>query len=96
MHKIRLSNSNKEHTFSAPASWDEMNRKQLLTWCAILRLQLTAAEAIDLGAHLFYKIPVALYTSLSPVYRAQLRTTLEYLKTITMTDNVLGYVKIMF
>lgn len=96
MHKIKLSNSNKEQTFCAPGSWDEMNRQQLLTWCGVLRLQLTASEALDLAAHLFYKIPVALFTSMSPVYRAQLRSTLEYLKTNTMTDNVLGYVKIMF
>ncbi|TJY62687.1 hypothetical protein FAZ19_19655 [Sphingobacterium alkalisoli] len=92
--RIEITDGKKKHLFRGADGWNELSRRDLLTWCGILRLELTVAEAMDLAAHTLYRIPLRLFSKLSPVLRVQIRHTLSFLETNSLTSNVLGVVRI--
>src|SRR5690606_11011629 len=96
MHKIQITRKNKKYTFSYPSSWDEMNRKQLLIWCGILRMQLHIGHALDLAVILFAKMPMVKFSKMPFIYRLQLRDTVGFLEENNITANILGYVRVFF
>lgn len=96
MHKIQITYKKKTYTYSYPSRWDEMDRKQLLIWCGILRMELLVGQALDVAIYLFAKIPKRVFSAMPFIYRLQLRDTVDFLEENTMTANVLGYVRVMF
>lgn len=96
MNKIQITRKNKKYTFSYPSRWDEMDRRQLLLWCGILRMELLVGQALDLVIFLFAKIPKSVFAKMPFVYRLQLRDTVSFLEENTITANILGYVRVMF
>lgn len=73
-----------------------MDRRQLILWCGILRMELLVGQALDLAIFLFAKIPKRFFSQMPFIYRLQLRDTVAFLEENTMTANVLGYVRVMF
>lgn len=95
-HKIEFEYKGKAESRVAPAKWDEMSRKQLLSWCNVLRMELNRKEALSMAVLLMYNIPRSVFKVFSPVQDVQLRQTMVWLTNNNLTKNILGNVSILF
>lgn len=95
MHKIELTYKNKHRTFSAPGTWDELTKQQLLKWSGVLRMELSKAEALTLAAYMFYKLPSGLMDKFTENESYELRKTMSFLVQNNLTKNVIGYISIL-
>lgn len=96
MHIIQITLGGRLKQYAAPANWNELNRKHLLQWCSILRMELRRKEALTMAVYLFYKIPMGIFSQASAAQDAQLRQTLDFLTQNALTKNTLGYIRILF
>lgn len=91
MNRINTTINGKKQFFQAPSNWNELTKKQLITWCGIIRQTIDIDLAEKAVTALFYNIPYKLYTQFTDVQELQLRQTLDFLfKTNTLTANVIG------
>ena len=88
--KIELTNGLSCKTYSAPRSWNDMGKKELLMWANILQMELTRDEAMNLAVMKLYGIDEDVFANLQAGVLYALRESLNYLEKNTLTSNVIG------
>lgn len=95
MHKIELTCLNKHRTHSAPGTWDELTKQQLLKWSGVLRMELSKAEALTLAAYMFYKLPLGLIDKFTENESYELWKSMSFLTQNNLTKNVIVFISIL-
>lgn len=80
MNEIRIDTSKGRHMIlRAPASWNEMDEKRLVSWAAIVLKKMSLENSARMALLMMYDIPVKIFIPMSDVLKIQLADTIKFL-----------------
>ncbi|MGJ1295528.1 hypothetical protein ACR777_15080 [Sphingobacterium spiritivorum] len=93
-HKIEFKIESKSHFYEAPADWNSMQKKDLHKWAGIVLRNQTIEDSLEIAVYSLYNLPKGLFCNIPSIYMLQLKDTLRFLATNTLTKNVIGTIRI--
>uniref|UniRef100_F4C2C5 Uncharacterized protein n=1 Tax=Sphingobacterium sp. (strain 21) TaxID=743722 RepID=F4C2C5_SPHS2 len=96
MHHINATYKGKKRFYTAPESWNELSKRQLLIWCGVIRQRVPVDLAFSTATALIYGMPLRIYNMLTEAQQSELNHTLSFLKKENrLTSNVIGSFRIL-